>query len=50
MEDLPVDSIELETNSHPDDDYSTLSDNTGSKKSLVMTPSENYFFNKNLRT
>ena len=40
MEDLPVDSIELEDNAHPDDDHSTLSVNTGSKKKVVTTPSE----------
>ena len=32
MADPPVDSIELEANAHSDDDNSTLSGNTGSKK------------------
>ena len=32
MADLPVNSIELEDNSHLDDDHSTLSGNIGPKK------------------
>ena len=31
MADIPVDSIELEANAHPDDDYSTQSGNIVSK-------------------
>ena len=34
MADVIVDSIKLEVNDHPDDDHSTLSGNTGSKKLL----------------
>ena len=34
MADLSVDSTELDANAHPDDDNSTLSGNTGSKKVL----------------
>ena len=40
MEDLPVNSIELEANAHPACDHSTLSGNTLSKKGLVITPWE----------
>ena len=37
---LTVNSVELEANSHPGDYHSTLSGHTGSKKSVVITPSE----------
>ena len=41
MEDLTVDSIELEYNAHPDeDDHSTLLGNTGCKNSVLITPSD----------
>ena len=41
MADLPVDSIELESNANPgEDDNSTLSGNTGYKKVVVIIPSD----------
>ena len=40
MADLLFDSIELESNAHPDDYHYTISGNKGSKKIVVITPSE----------
>ena len=47
MEDLTVYSIELEANSHPYDYHYTLSGNTVSKKSVVITPSDTLIKLKN---
>ena len=41
MADLLVNSTEPEDNYHPDDNHSILSGNTGSKKIIIITPSEN---------
>ena len=47
MADIPVSSIELESNAHPDEDHSTLPGNTRSKRSVVITISERKIFIKN---
>ena len=43
---IPVNSIELEANYHPDCDHYTLSGNTWSKTIVVITPSEKRDFSK----
>ena len=50
MVDLPVNSIEPEAHAHSDDHHSILSGNTGSKKSVLITPLEILSIYQNLRT